>query len=173
MKKTGDERGFGLFAKRRVSFEEVRSELLGWLSPVFEGDYDRLNAAKHPSLFEFGRSYYVLIGAMSLANHDCAATVGFSEPIVVPRAILAATTTPAFVRLSGDTRLLQISDKTERRDHGGWEQGEEILVRYGNAYFGNNNCKCSTCAKSHGTDVDVVGSGDLTDDEPRRKLIKL
>ncbi len=159
-----------MFARRRVSFDEVRAELLGWLSPIFADDCDKLKAAKHPSLFEFGGECYVLIGALSLVNHDCAALVGFGEPAVVPRAILDDPTTPAFVRLSDDINLLRISDKTEHRDHGGWAEGEEILVRYGNAYFGSD-CKCSSCTTSRG--IGSNGSGDSTDDAPRKKLIKL
>lgn len=64
--------GFGLFARCRVSFAEVRTALVGWLSPISVVDFENLRKADHPSLFEgVDGERYVLMGPLSLANHHC------------------------------------------------------------------------------------------------------
>lgn len=160
--------GFGVFARRRISFDEARSSLLGWLSPIFADDYERLIHAKHPSLFGSPTSgdCYILIGALSLVNHSCVAKVAFGKPTAVPNSMQRAPTTPQFVRLDKDIRLLQIIDASDGGEHPGWGEDDEILVNYGARAV--RDCKCVACYREDAADDDL-----LTCEEPPRKLVKL
>jgi hypothetical protein len=159
--------GFSLFARRRVSFAEVCSSLVGWLCP----DYDNLMLANHPSLFKNGRAHYILVGPLSLVNHHCGAMAGYGKPSK-PRGRVDAL---AFVKDSGDLMMLQLADETDDDDHAGWAKDEEILIDYGPHAFGE--CKCARCFVPPPPPPQFVflsnGSDDDTGSEPERKLIKL
>jgi hypothetical protein len=158
--------GFGVFARRRVSFAEMRDALSGWLVPVNKSDFAGLELSNHPSLFTWKTNRFVLIGALSLLNHHCHASVGYGSPREVPSMM---TDIPAFVKLSSDCMLLQMFDSTDNSNHPGWQANEEILIHYGNCAF--KECKCSGC---------VIYNRDYDDDldndtatEPERKLQKV
>jgi hypothetical protein len=160
-----------LFARRRVSFSEVCSSLVGWLSP----DYGNLMLANHPSLFKNGRAHYILVGPLSLVNHHCGAMAGYGKP-TKPRARIDAL---SFVKDSDGLMMLQLADKTDDDNHAGWAKDEEILIDYGPNAFGE--CKCARCFVSPSppqfvflnTGVTVDNGSDDTGSEPERKLIKL
>jgi hypothetical protein len=132
--------GFGVFARRCVSFAEMHDALSGWLVPVNESDFAGLELSNHPSLFTWKNKRFVLVGALSLLNHHCDASVGYESPRVVPATM---TDIPAFVKLLGDCLLLQMFDSTDDSNHPGWLANEEILIHYGNRAF--KECKCSGC----------------------------
>jgi hypothetical protein len=107
-----------------VSFAEVCSSLVGWLSPITVIDYENLMLANHPSLFKHGRAHYILVGPLSLVNHRCGSTAGNGNPIK-PRGRVDAL---AFVKDSDDFMMLQLADETDDDDHPGWVRDEEILI---------------------------------------------
>lgn len=159
--------GFGVFARRKITFEEAKNSLLGWLAPIFADDFERLNEARHPSLYGSpSGDCFILYGALSLVNHSCVANVAFGNPTKVPSAILNnESTTPSFVRLDNDpitgVKLLQIKSTVIERDHPGYEEDEEITVNYGNRAV--LSCQCVKCANN---------SDELTMEEPARKQLK-
>ena len=67
--------GWGLFARRDLTYAEVQANLYGFMTPVDDCVYDELQAAGHPSLFAVGKSRYILHELLSLANHQCDSNV--------------------------------------------------------------------------------------------------
>ena len=153
--------GFGVFARRRVLFSEMRDALYGWLVPVDESDFAGLELSNHPSLFTWKTKRFILVGALSLLNHHCSATVGYESPRAVPATM---TDIPAFVKLSADCLLLQMFDSTVGGNHQGWEENEEISIHYGTRAF--KECKCGGCVIDDDQD-------NFTASEPERKLQKV
>lgn len=143
--KTGDKRGFGLFARKDVSFAKLQTVLFGWLCPISLDEYEQLHEAGHPSLFQRGTKRYILAGPISCVNHDCASCCGFAAPKTFP---VDGFTTPSFV---GDVaagewepRLLVLRDLSGQSHKPCFRKGDEIVVRYQDEY---PDCKCSQCAK--------------------------
>lgn len=146
VRETGGKRGFGVYARRKITFAEACEALVGWLAPISEEDYDQLNRASHPSLYQVGRErFFVLIGPISIANHDCHARAGFSRPKPISQ-----TNVPDFAKDYGDRLIpedlkplqLMLRDLTVD-GHPGFEQDEEIVVQYGLEMF--DNCACCSC----------------------------
>ena len=79
-----DKRGFGVFARRHVSFDEVRRAFPGWLCPISAETYETLFARAHPSLYSYGGRHYVLSGPLSMLNHQCGARTGYGRPRSFP-----------------------------------------------------------------------------------------
>lgn len=118
-------------------------------------EYDQLERAKHPSLYESGHLCFVLFGPLSLVNHDCKSDVAFGKPSKLPThtadaAEPAKQTFPLLKRNSDDhagigkeweTKLLRLKKLNE---HLGWKAGEQILVRYGTK---PENCFCKSCER--------------------------
>lgn len=143
---TGGKRGFGVFARRKITFTEAREALVGWLAPISQEDYDQLNRASHPSLYQLGSSrFFVLIGPTSIINHDCKALVGFSRPQPI-----SSENMPDFAKDYGDRLIpddlrpmqLLLRDLTVN-GHPGFEKDEEIVVQYGFEIF--DACFCASC----------------------------
>ncbi len=148
--------GFGVFARRRISFKEARDALFGWLSPISGDDFRDLELANHPSLL----AHYILIGALSLVNHSCASTVAFGKPQTPASSDLVNA--PAFVvEANGDCMMLKLFDTSFDETHCKWNAGEEICVNYGPNAF--RKCKCNVCYS-----VDDSSTGT----EPERKRNK-
>jgi hypothetical protein len=161
----------GLVSLQGVVFHSPKDALSGWLVPVNESDFAGLELSNHPSLFTWKNfnhqnKRFVLVGALSLLNHHCNASVGYESPRVVPATM---TDIPAFVKLSGDCLLLQMFDSTDDSNHPGWQANEEILIHYGNRAF--KECKCSGCVVYNRDDDDDLDND--TASEPERKLQKV
>jgi hypothetical protein len=67
--------GWGLFARRDLTFAEVQAGLYGFLSPIDDWVFTELHAAGHPSLFAVAKRRYILHELLSLVNHQCGSKV--------------------------------------------------------------------------------------------------
>lgn len=128
-------RGLGLFASRKMTFEEMRKKIVGHLNKISTEDYTFLKKAHHPSLYKFAGNYYVLTGFLALVNHDCQSSLGFSRPTQ-----------------NGELLLKNMGDTSY---HPGIQEGEEIVVRYGFSGDGFDHCLCRSCAKKRSLNEDV------------------
>jgi hypothetical protein len=139
------EMGRGLFARRDVSFAELRSHLYGWLCPITAADYEKLHAAGHPSLYQQGAGRYILCGPLSCPNHSCESQVGFARPHSFP---VAGFETPTFAGEASDPSAKLLTLRDLRDDHEKNEivfrQDEEVLLCYQDVFEG---CCCLACKK--------------------------
>jgi len=125
VRKTADGRGLGVFAKRDVSYDQVRKILLGFIARVGADEFELLQKHGYPSLLG---SSYILFGPLSCVNHDCGSHVRFSNHC--KHCVNEMQGFPAI-------RVKCMSRKTMK-----WIKGDEIVVNYG---YMLENCQCHSC----------------------------
>jgi hypothetical protein len=134
LKDTKSPRGFGVFARRDVTLDEVRLAMPGWLCWITKETYALLMEHGHPSLFSYGGEHYVLSGPLSMLNHQCDARTGFARPRAFP---VEGFTTPSFCTLDEGpsvtrAKLLLLKDVSLLKEgvHPGFTQDQEITITY-------------------------------------------
>jgi hypothetical protein len=72
--------GWGLFARRDLTFAEVQAALYGFLTPIDVHTFTALRNAGHPSLFVTrSNQHYILHELLSLVNHQCKSKVDVNK----------------------------------------------------------------------------------------------
>jgi len=127
VQRTGDGRGFGVFATCNVDYHKVRKTLLGFIARVDAEEFQLLQKHGYPSLLG---SSYILLGPLSFVNHDCGSDIRFSN----------------HCRHSVDEMqgfpAIRLKQMLQQNQH--WAAGEEIVVKYG---YTLENCQCHSCEK--------------------------
>lgn len=117
------------------------------LAPISRDDYNQLSRASHPSLFEFRRRCFILIGPASMLNHECNCGAGLAPPTLFDD---EDNDIPEFAKDHRDRNIpeklqplkIHIRDLTPT-GHPGFEKDQQIVIEYGSEYF--SNCHCRKC----------------------------